>query len=276
MLLFVEITNLQKTYEKYQKTKPVVMNIMLDSYEEVIKNIPESEKTRVLSEINRDLEDYIARDSGFLRKLERDRYLAVVENDRFQQMVEDKFSILDTVRNMSSWERVPITLSIGIGCMSDSISQNEKDASTSLEMALGRGGDQVAIKTANGYDFFGGVSKGVEKRTKVKSRILANAMSELVEASDNVLVMGHSYADLDAIGAAVGMAPCLRLHGQGCADRGQPAEVFGHPAHRPSGPKRGRRLFCHRGGGAPCHPPGHPAVYRGHPLRQFRGEPEGV
>lgn len=214
VLLFVEITNLQKTYEKYQKTKPVVMNIMLDSYEEVIKNIPESEKTRVLSEINRDLEDYIARDSGFLRKLERDRYLAVVENDRFQQMVEDKFSILDTVRNMSSWERVPITLSIGIGCMSDSISQNEKDASTSLEMALGRGGDQVAIKTANGYDFFGGVSKGVEKRTKVKSRILANAMSELVEASDNVLVMGHSYADLDAIGAAVGMARACACMGK--------------------------------------------------------------
>ena len=138
----------------------------------------------------------------------------MVENDRFQQMVEDKFSILDTVRNMSSWERVPITLSIGIGCMSDSISQNEKDASTSLEMALGRGGDQVAIKTANGYDFFGGVSKGVEKRTKVKSRILANAMSELVDASDNVLVMGHSYADLDAIGAAVGMARACACMGK--------------------------------------------------------------
>lgn len=206
MFYFIEITQLQEVYEKYYKQRPVVMMILIDSYEEVVKNIRESERTQILSDINRLLEQYIGKSKGFIERLERDRYLVVIEKQYFDQMIEKKFPILDDSKNIITSERVPVTLSIGIGYQADSLEKNEQEARQGLEMALGRGGDQVAVKTEDGFQFYGGVSKGVEKRTKVKSRILASAMRELVENSDNVLIMGHKFADLDALGSAIGLS----------------------------------------------------------------------
>lgn len=206
LLYFIEVTELQDVMLKYQATRPVVMLILLDSYEEIIKNARESERTQILSEINRLLENYIAQTNGFIKRLERDRYLAVIEKQHFDQMVEDKFKLLNDAKNIMNAERLPVTLSIGIGMQADTLEKNERDAQQSLEMALGRGGDQVAIKMQGGFQFYGGTSKGVEKRTKVKSRILASAMAELIQNSENVLIMGHRFADLDAVGSAIGMA----------------------------------------------------------------------
>lgn len=213
LFYFVDVTQIEQTSQNYYKQRPVVMTILIDSYEEVVKNIRESERTQILSEMNRLLEQYIGEANGFIQRLQRDRYLAVIEKQYFDHMIEQRFPILDESKNIITSERVPVTLSIGVGYQADSLEKNEQESRQGLEMALGRGGDQVAVKTQDGFQFYGGVSKGIEKRTKVKSRILASAMRELIENSDNVLIMGHQFADLDAIGSAIGLARaciCLR------------------------------------------------------------------
>jgi c-di-AMP phosphodiesterase-like protein len=214
LLYFIEVTDLQNITTKYHLTRPVVMLILIDSYEEIVKNARESEKTQILSDINRQLEQYIGKTTGFILKLERDRYFAIVEQQHFEMMLEDRFRILDDVKNIMSTERVPITLSIGVGNQAETLEQNEQDAQQALDMALGRGGDQVALKIEGGFKFYGGASKGVEKRTKVKSRILASAMAELIDNSDNILIMGHKFADLDAVGSAIGLARACQCLGK--------------------------------------------------------------
>ncbi|MBC8610460.1 putative bifunctional signaling protein/50S ribosomal protein L9 [uncultured Ruminococcus sp.] len=214
LLYFIDVTELYDTMRKYQMTRPVVMVILLDSYEEIVKNARESEKTQILSEVNRLLEQYIGKTTGFIIRLERDRYMAIIERQHFDKMLQDRFTILDETKNILTTERVPITLSIGIGYQADTFAENEQDARQALEMALGRGGDQVALMIEGGFKFYGGVSKGVEKRTKVKSRIVASAMSELILNSDQVLIMGHKFADLDAVGSAIGMARACQCLGK--------------------------------------------------------------
>ena len=214
LLYFIDVTELHNTSLRFQATRPVVMDILLDSYEEIVKNARESEKTQILSEVNRLLEQYIGKTTGFIIRLHRDRYMAIIEQQHFDKMLEERFSILDETRNILTTERVPITLSIGVGYQADTLEENEQDARQALDMALGRGGDQVALKIEGGFKFYGGASKGVEKRTKVKSRIVASAMRELIENSDQVLVMGHKFADLDAVGAAIGMARACQCLGK--------------------------------------------------------------
>lgn len=206
MFYMIEVTDLKQKYDLYFKTKPVVMMILIDSYDEIVKNIKESERTKILSDMNRLFEENIGKTTGMIERLERDKYIVVVEKQYFDKMKEDKFPILDESKNIITSERVPVTLSIGVSFQADTLEQNELYARQSLEMSLGRGGDQVAIKTENGFEFYGGISKGIEKRTKVKSRILASAMRELVEDSNNILIMGHRFADLDAMGSAIGLA----------------------------------------------------------------------
>lgn len=206
MFYMIEVTELKQKYDLYFKTRPVIMMILIDSYDEIVKNIKESERTQILSDMNRLFEEHIGKTNGMIERLERDRYCVIVEKQHFDKMKEQKFPILDEAKNIITSERVPVTLSIGVSCQADTLEENELYARQSLEMSLGRGGDQVAIKTQNGFEFYGGISKGIEKRTKVKSRILASAMRELIEDSDNILIMGHRFADLDAIGSAIGLA----------------------------------------------------------------------
>lgn len=214
MFYMIEVTDLKVKHDLYYDTRPVIMMILIDSYDEIVKNIKESERTQILSDINRLLEEHIGKTNGMLERLQRDKYCLVVEKKYFDKMKEERFPILDEAKNIITSERVPVTLSIGVSYQAETLEQNETYAKQSLEMSLGRGGDQVAIKTQNGFEFYGGISKGVEKRTKVKSRILASAMRELIEDSDNILVMGHRFADLDAMGSAIGMAracKCLNV-----------------------------------------------------------------
>lgn len=215
MFYMIEVTDLKTKYDLYFDTRPVVIMILIDSYDEIVKNIKESERTQILSDINRLLEDYVSKTNGMIERLERDKYFVVVEKQHFDKMKDARFPILDEAKNIITSERVPVTLSIGVSFQADTFEQNELYARQSLEMSLGRGGDQVAIKTQNGFEFFGGISKGIEKRTKVKSRILASAMRELIEDSENILIMGHRFADLDAIGSAIGLArACKCLNAQ--------------------------------------------------------------
>lgn len=206
LLYLVDITQLQKVCLLYEQQKPVVMIILIDNYDESINNENEGNRERLSSEVRTLLQDFIDRTTGFIRRLDRDRYIIVLEKCDMDVILKSRFDILDRIRDITTENGTPVTLSIGVSIVKDSFQKAERDARQALDMAMGRGGDQAAVKTDSGYEFFGGFSKGVEKRTKVKTRIVASALVELVKAADNILVMGHRFADLDALGSAIGMA----------------------------------------------------------------------
>ncbi len=214
LLYFTDVTELSKKAEEYRLTRPTVMILSIDNYAELLQDVKESEKSLILSELDGRMESFIGETTGFLRKLARDRFLAVVEERHIAKMVEQRFPVLDQVRAISTAGGDHMTLSIGVGHGADTLAESEAFARQALEMALGRGGDQVAFKTEQGYDFYGGVSQGVEKRNKVKSRIIAAALQKAVRNADQVLVMGHRFSDLDSVGAAVGMVHIARALGR--------------------------------------------------------------
>ena len=214
MLYFTEDTEIKQMADEYKLSRPSVLIILIDNYEELMQNAKESEKSRVLGEIDFVLEAFMAPTTGFIYKLSSDRFLAVVEERHLQDMIQNRFRVLDEARQIKAGDSVPVTLSIGVGRGAKTLAESEQFAKQGLDMALGRGGDQVAVKTAGGFDFYGGVSKGYEKRTKVKTRIIAAALNELIEASDNVIVMGHRFGDLDCTGAAIAMAQAMRRLGK--------------------------------------------------------------
>lgn len=188
---------------------PVVMLIMIDSFDELFSSSLESETAHVTVQIDRILEDFIAETTGLLRK-QRDRFWAVVEERHIAKLIESKVKLLDKAREIQVNDRMNVTLSIGIGRTASTIAESEGYAKQALEMAQGRGGDQAAIKTASGFEFYGGVSKGVERANKIKARIIANQLIQLVEASDRVYIMGHKFSDLDSVGSSVGLACAIR------------------------------------------------------------------
>lgn len=214
MYYFVDQTTLISIAKEYELTRPSVMLIVIDNYEELLQNAKDSEKVQVISEIERAIENFIGDTAGLLRKLEKDKFVAVVEERYMRRIIDSKFDILDKVRSIVAGDRMPATLSIGIGRDGDSLSEAENMAKQALDMALGRGGDQAALKTQKGFEFYGGVSKGIEKRTKVKTRIVASALSELIENSDSVVLMGHQFSDLDCVGAAIGLCRVIRNMGK--------------------------------------------------------------
>lgn len=204
LLFFVEDTLLKEHAAEYEASRPSVLYFMIDTYDDIIKELRESEGARIMSEIDFALEQYIAKYNGLLRKVSSARYIAVVEERGMQAMLQTRFDILDAVRNMGS-ERVPVSLSVGVGRLGADFKECEDKARQALDMCLGRGGDQAAVNGPEGYEFFGGLSRSVEKRTKVKSRIVASAIKELTGEYRRVLVMGHKNSDMDSVGAAVGM-----------------------------------------------------------------------
>ncbi|MBQ6706434.1 MAG: DHH family phosphoesterase, partial [Clostridia bacterium] len=150
---------------------------------------------------------------AILQKYDSDRFLIVTEQRHLDKMIRGRFGILDQVRRMPSRGNNPITLSIGVG-QGGSVAKAAREAAQALEMALGRGGDQAAVKTKNGFDFYGGVSKGVERRTRVRTRMIASALSELMQNSSKVLIMGHAFSDMDSIGSAAALALMARKKGK--------------------------------------------------------------
>ena len=189
---------------------PVVMLIKIDSFEELFSSSLESETAHVTVQIDRLLEDFIAETTGILRKQSKDRFWAVVEERHIAKLVESKVKLLDKAREIQVNDRMNVTLSIGVGRTARTISESEDYAKQALEMAQGRGGDQAAIKTSSGFEFYGGVSKGIERSNKVKARIVANRLIQLVENSDRVYIMGHKFSDLDSVGSSVGLACAVR------------------------------------------------------------------
>ncbi len=213
-LTFTDVTEFAELYSKYKRTRPSVMLIGIDNYEDVLQNFRESEKAQVAAAIETMLEDFMAQTTGVMRKLSNDKFIAIIEEQHLNTIIQSKFEILDKARSISIGEKSNIiTLSIGVGRGAATLEESESFAKQAFDMCLGRGGDQVAVKTENGFKFFGGVAKGVEKKSRAKSRIISNAIQELVHNSDHVYVMGHRFADLDAVGAGAGIAGAIRQMG---------------------------------------------------------------
>lgn len=209
---WIDITELANTRELYYATRPLVCMIVIDNYEELIRNVLDSDRSNLRAAVEEHLNQWIEGTNGLLCRYDRDRYLFLVEEQYLEEMKRNKFSILDDVHNVSSSNGITASLSIGIG--QDSSFENMfRYAALAIEMALSRGGDQVVIKNQFNFEFYGGRSKEQERRTKVKSRVMANALEKLITSSPVIYVMGHRYADLDAVGSAVGVCAIARKLG---------------------------------------------------------------
>lgn len=214
MLYFADKTELvELNYERNQSKQSVII-IVIDCYEELMENIRESEKAHILVSIEQLIENFTEGTTGISRRAGNDRFYVILEERYLRPIIDKRFEILEKARRIACGERSTLTLSIGVGHDAENLAESEKYAKQALEMCLGRGGDQAAVRTENGYEFYGGISKGVARSTRVKSRMVANALIGIIKLHDQVLIMGHSYADLDAVGAATGLCAAVKAMGK--------------------------------------------------------------
>ena len=213
---WMDVTDTEEMRRTLELTRPVVAILMVDNYEDLMKATPEGKRSAVRAMLEEKLSQWSAGSEGMMLKYDRDRDLFVFEEKSFSDFAAKRFDVLDAVREVVAGEGVAATLSIGVGRDADSFEALFKNASVALEMALSRGGDQAVVKDKLNFEFYGGRSKATEKRTKVKSRVMANALAELIDEAKQVYVMGHSYADMDALGAAAGVCAIVRKRGKKC------------------------------------------------------------
>lgn len=211
MLHFIDCTEFVQLRDAAETRHPALAIIAIDNYEELMKNATDSEKSDILAGIDKRLSAWTRDCSAVLRKYDRDKYIFIIENAELEKLASRKFTVLQDVRAIQNHEGVVATLSIGVGKDGDTLAESYQYAGLAIDMALSRGGDQAVIKNRYTFEFYGGLSEEVEKRTKVKSRVVANALSQLIRDSSQVLVMGHRNSDMDAIGAAAGMVCAARV-----------------------------------------------------------------
>ena len=214
MLHFIDCTEFVHMRDEAETRHPAIAVIAIDNYEELMKNATDSEKSDILAGIDKRLSAWTRDCSAVLRKYDRDKYIFIIENAELDKLAARKFAVLQEVRDIQNHEGVVATLSIGIGKDGDTLAESYQYAGLAIDMALSRGGDQAVIKNRYSFEFYGGLSEEVEKRTKVKSRVVANALSQLIRDSSQVLVMGHRNSDMDAVGAAAGMVCAARVKGK--------------------------------------------------------------
>ena len=212
VLYLYDDTALKDTADEYVASRPVVLQICIDNLEEATEHLRTGDRARISGHIETMLEDWITAGGGVLQKYGNERFVSITEHRHLQKMTEQRFDILQKVREAFPETDGSITLSIGVG-EEKTIDECRRSALRALDMALSRGGDQVAIKHINGYDFYGGKSGGVQHRARVRTRIIADAMRELIVASDRVLIMGHRMSDLDSLGGSVALASAIHSLG---------------------------------------------------------------
>lgn len=199
-----DITYLSQLEKDYANEKLIVGHIYLDNYDELMQEVEAAKKTLTLALIDRKVAKYFGQYDGIVRKVENDKYFVFFKAKYLNQMQSDKFSILDEVKEVQTGDKIDATLSIGLARGHESLIDNYELASTAIDLALGRGGDQAVLKDGNKVYYYGGKSKSVEKNSKVKSRVKATAFRDLLMEKENVYIMGHHLADNDAFGAAIG------------------------------------------------------------------------
>ena len=214
MCYFADVTTYEQVSREYTASRPVSAVIMLDNYDELLKNVSEAEKSTLLAQIDKRISAWCAPTGGYLCRYDRDRYIFIFEERYMQGFIDDKFSLLDSVRELQSSTGIAATLSIGAGRGAQTLAEGYQSAMLAIDMSLSRGGDQAVIKTPATYAFYGGSNQAIEKRTKVKSRVMASALSDMIGDSSNLLIMGHKEADLDCIGSAVALCCISRKMGK--------------------------------------------------------------
>ena len=214
VLYWLDVTDYVVMERKYKDTRPVVAVMMLDNYDELFKNVTETAKSAVLAALDSVVMEWTKDAGGYLSRYDRDRYIFIFEESYMPGILADKFAILDKVREIMGPGGIPATMSIGIGRGAANLEEGFQYALLGIDMALSRGGDQAVIKNNQNFEFYGGNSVAVERRTKVKSRVMANALRDLIMDSSNIMITGHKHADLDCIGSAVGLCCIARKLGK--------------------------------------------------------------
>lgn len=205
ILHFIDDTENVKLQKEYKDSKSCVGIIMVDNYEETIRGLDASEKPIVTAEIDKKMYDWASLTNGVLIKSDRDRYVYLFEQRYLETLKEDKFSILDKIKEIDTKEKVQFTLSIAVSNEGLTDKQKYESAQGAMDVVLGRGGDQAVIRENEIYKFFGGRAEEVEKRTKVKARVVAHALENLIKESKKVMIMGHNNPDMDSIGSCMGI-----------------------------------------------------------------------
>ena len=204
-LYFIDETKSLELEKEYNDSQVCVGIIMIDNYEEIMQRISDEDKPEITAQIEKKLYDWIAEYKGLIIKSERDTFVLIVEQKYLEKLEEEKFNILDKIKEISMPGKIQSTLSIAITSEGDSNYEKYKSAQSMIDIALGRGGDQAIVRKNGKYVFFGGRTQELEKRTKVKARIVSHALEELMEEATNVMVMGHANSDIDAMGASFGI-----------------------------------------------------------------------
>ena len=214
MVYLSDLTEMYQIRDEYIRSRPVVSIILVDNYEELTMNLSES----AISNMNADINDAITKWAegyhGLLRKLERNRYLLVFEKRDLESAMQEKFSLLEDIHSIVNPAGLAASISFGLGVDGANFEESYNFAALSIEMALSRGGDQAVVKDRMDFTFFGGRAKEADRRSKVRSRVTANSLMELIGQSSQVFIMGHKNADLDAVGAAMGISCMVRKKGK--------------------------------------------------------------
>ncbi len=211
---FSDLTMLYQVRDEYVRSRPVVSIILIDNYEELTKNLNEGAISAMNAKLNDTITEWTEHYHGLLRKLERNRFLFVFEKKDLNHAIEDKFSLLEKIHQITSPSGLPASISMGMGVDAANFEESYNFAALSIEMALSRGGDQAVIKDRFNFTFYGGSNKEASYSSKVRSRVTANSLMELIGQSSHVFIMGHKNADLDSVGAAMGVACLCRKKGK--------------------------------------------------------------
>lgn len=214
ILYMLDVTEYNNLKKLYHRESLVGVYLFVDNLDEVKGAGDEAYRAKVQSVIDTSITNYFTSYNGFVRKYEPDKYMIGLDGESFNKIRNKKFDILDSIREIEVGNTIPITLSIGVSGVGNNPLEKFGKARSALDIALGRGGDQAVVVEENGYDYFGGKTKAVQKRTKVKARVIGYALKELINEANNIYISGHKHPDMDAIGSAVGMIAAVQLMGK--------------------------------------------------------------
>ncbi|SHJ57238.1 c-di-AMP phosphodiesterase, consists of a GGDEF-like and DHH domains [Geosporobacter subterraneus DSM 17957] len=214
MLYWIDITSFHNLKLLYNEERTNIILVQVDNHDDVMQSAEEAKRPLVAAEIDRKMNLWAARMNAVMKKFQKDKYILIFENKYLDLLENRKFAILDELREIQMGNEIPVTLSIGVGANGRTPQQNEEYARAALDLALGRGGDQAIVKKIDAISFYGGKTKAVEKRNKVKARVIAHALRQLIDQSGRVLIMGHKIPDMDSFGAAIGVYRAVKNRGK--------------------------------------------------------------
>ncbi len=210
LLYLIDSTELVEVRKRYSEEKTSIGMIIIDNYDDLMQSMEDTSRPQMLAEIEKKVIQWMGFTGGIIKKFERDRYLFVFEYKYLKEFEEKKFEILDTIKEINIGNKIPVTLSLGFGINGKSLAEDFYFAAAAIDLALGRGGDQVVIKDGEDFSFYGGKTRELEKRTRVKARVIAYALRELIDQSSDVIIMGHENGDVDSLGSSLGIYRIVR------------------------------------------------------------------